>query len=243
MMTTEHADRRPGVSATLDDMRAALSEHGLHVLGVAPVQPGELDSVPNAEKAVRTLFLVGNAGSSMWAAFSSSPEHRDGLPDALDRWSLRVGEHIAGTLGLRVYYPFGGPPHYPFQRWAERATQVHASPLRLQIHPEFGLWHAYRFALGSVTQLPRMTLPAATASACTGCAGQPCLPACPVHAFGDGYDADACVAHLQAYPAGACATQGCAARRACPVGAAYRYRPAHAQFHMRAFATAAGRCG
>jgi len=29
---------------------------------------------------------------------------------------------------------------------------------------------------------------------------------------------------------------GCLARHACPVGQAFRYRPAHAAFHMTAFA-------
>jgi hypothetical protein len=48
----------------------------------------------------------------------------------------------------------------------------------------------------------------------------------------------ACVGHLET-PAGAeCMAEGCRARRACPVGTDYRYEPAQAAFHMRAFLAA-----
>lgn len=243
MMTTDPARLAGGASdahSLLDLVRDALCAYGLHVLGVAQAQPGEVEAAGADRDVAQTLILVGNAGSSMWAAFSASSEYQDGLPDALDRWSRRVGEHLAHTLGLHAFYPFGGPPHYPFQRWATRAAEVHPSPLRLQIHPEFGLWHAYRFALASAVLLPQVPIPTGAASPCLSCADPPCLRACPAHAFDDGYDAGACLAHLQTDPSGSCAMLGCAARHACPVGVAYRYQPEHAQFHMRAFAAAAG---
>jgi hypothetical protein len=65
---------------------------------------------------------------------------------------------------------------------------------------------------------------------------KPCLTACPVGAFTPaGYNVPACVAHIAA-PAGAdCMTEGCRARRACPVGPQYRHIPAQAEFHQRAF--------
>lgn len=229
-MTTE--------SAPLVDLRNALDAHGLHILGVAPARPGDVAS-PVGD-GLRSLILVGNAGSSTWAAFSTAPEYRDGQPDPLDRWSRRIGDHLAATFGLHALYPFGGPPHHPFQRWAARVAGVHPSPLRLQIHPELGLWHAYRFALASTSAPGLAPVEGAPASPCLTCAGQPCMQACPARAFEGGYDAGACMAHLRAHPAGPCATLGCAARHACPVGVAYRYQPGHARFHMRAF-VAAGR--
>lgn len=240
-MTTERRGRAAqpvDAPAGLDAIREALQRHGLHVLGVVPAWPGEIESACDDE-TVKTLILAGNAGSSIWPVFSLSPESQDGLPDPLDRWSRRVGDQLADALGLRVFYPFGGPPHHPFQRWAARAAGVQPSPLRLQIHPEFGLWHAYRFALASTAPLPVKRHPGADdPSACLACAGQPCLQACPVHAFDGGYDADACRSHLRALPGSACATEGCAARHACPVAGEYRYLPEHARFHMRAFTDA-----
>ncbi|MBS0396391.1 MAG: hypothetical protein JSR54_17365, partial [Proteobacteria bacterium] len=73
-------------------------------------------------------------------------------------------------------------------------------------------------------------------SPCARCQARPCESTCPVGAIGPGgYDAAACAAHV-ASPAGVdCLELGCRARRSCPVGADYRYGPAQATLHMRAF--------
>jgi hypothetical protein len=76
-------------------------------------------------------------------------------------------------------------------------------------------------------------------SPCDSCIDRPCLTACPVDAFTSaGYDVSSCVAHIAA-PAGAdCVSNGCLARRACPVGVQYRHLPEQARFHQRAFLVA-----
>ena len=38
-------------------------------------------------------------------------------------------------------------PPWPFLTWARRGGAGHVSPLGLNIHPTYGLWHAYRAAL------------------------------------------------------------------------------------------------
>lgn len=206
--------------------------------------PGAEDALPRlpAGRAVAVVWLVAHAGSEMWPAFSASPQAHDGLPHPLDRWSRAIGDALADELGGRGLYPSEGPPYHPFQRWAARIEALPASPLKLQMHPEFGLWHAYRFALA----LPRLDeedragilrqAAAAVADPCLQCAEQPCLQACPVDAFdGEGYAVERCRTHA-AGPAGlACRSQGCLARRACPVGEVFRYMPEHAAFHMAAF--------
>ena len=74
---------------------------------------------------------------------------------------------------------------------------------------------------------------------CAACAEQPCLHACPVGAFSaTGYDVAACTTHLHAAAGESCMSRGCLARRACPVGRAYRYSEAQARFHMTAFRAA-----
>ena len=83
---------------------------------------------------VATMALVGLGGRRGWAAFSASPEVEDGAADPLDRWSRRVVDGLAVELGARALYPFDGPPHWPFQRWARRAAPMHVSPLGLLIH-------------------------------------------------------------------------------------------------------------
>jgi hypothetical protein len=184
---------------------------------------------------LRTVILAGMAGRDGWGSFAASPEAADGRADPLDRWSRRVIEALAWELGAKAFFPFGGPPFWPFQQWARRAEPVHASPIGLLIHPRYGLWHSYRGALGLGEALA-VPEPAATPSPCESCAGRWCLKACPVTAFsGAGYDVGACVGHLQSAAGADCMGLGCRARRACPVGAEHAHSPEQADFTMRAF--------
>lgn len=185
-----------------------------------------------------TLILVGFTGKREWPAFASSPEASDGQPDPLDRWSRRVIGALAAALGATALFPFGGPPFQPFQRWALKAEPVAPSPLGILIHPDWGLWHAYRGALAFRKRL-ELSPPDLRPSPCESCAEKPCLSACPVDAFSPaGYDVPACVAHVSG-PAGAdCLSFGCRARRACPVGIEHRHDPGQASFHIRAFLAA-----
>ena len=223
-------------------IEAALARAGLIARGCFHPEPG--DGVPGP---ARTLVMVGNAGLEMWRAFAASPEH-DTAPDPLNRWSERVIGALAAEWGARALFPFGGPPHLPFVAWAKRAEPVAESPLGILIHPDYGLWHAYR---GALAFAERFALPprAERPRPCDACADRPCLTACPVGAFtavgddGAGYDVSACADHLKA-PAGAdCMAEACRARRACPIGREYLYEPGQAAFHMVHFLEARRREG
>lgn len=218
--------------ARYDEIAAACAELGLLARGGFRVTPD--DALPDAA----TVVMIGNAGRDLWRVFPSSPEAGDGAADALDRWSRRVIGELAGRFGGRAIFPFDGPPYVPFQRWARRAEPVWPSPIGMLIHPDYGLWHAYRGALA----LPdAIDLPPADPRPrpCDSCAAKPCLTACPVGAFTDtGYDVAACAGHLTD-PAGAdCMDGGCLARRACPVGTAYLYEGRQAAWHMQSFRAA-----
>ena len=213
------------MTATLD---AALAPHGLAPVGA--FHPAEGDGVPGG---VATLVLVGARGPELWDAFKASPEFVDGRPDPLDRWSRRVLEGVAADLGARAFFPFGGPPYLPFQRWAARGEDAQPSPVGMQVSPARGLWLSYRGALG----LPeRIALPsAAQASPCDPCPA-PCLSACPVDAFAGGtYDVDRCVAHITRPEGHACREGGCLVRHACPAGRRATPPGAQCAFHMEAF--------
>lgn len=219
----------------LDDIAATVARLGLIQRG--GFHPTDADGVPALPGGgvVGTLVMVGNAGPAMWETFSAAPEMSDGIPDALDRWTRRVLGAVAAELGAAPHFPFGGPPYLPFQRWARRAEPVHPSPLGLLIHPQYGLWHAYRGALAFAARLDLPARPE-VASPCDSCVEKPCLTTCPVAAFSTaGYDVPACARHLDT-PAGSdCMAEGCRARRACPIGQGYRYAPAQAEFHMLPF--------
>ena len=98
------------------------------------------------------------------------------------------------------------------------------------IHPEYGLWHAYRGAL--VFNEPFNGLPARgnASSPCDTCAETPCLSTCPANAFGAGtYDVPACTRHLRSPEGSDCMNRAWRARRS------HAYHGDHALFHMDAF--------
>ena len=218
-----------------DSIVAAVEAEGLANRGAFHVAAD--DAVPpfGDGAPAMTLLLVGNVGSGMWSAFAASEEAKDGAPDALDRWSRRIVTRLARTLDAAAHFPFGGPPWLPFIRWAQRAGPVHPSPIGPLVHPDHGLWHAYR---GALAFRERLDLPPRDerASPCEDCTERPCLSACPVGAFSaGGYDVDKCVAHIE-HPAGVrCFGGGCLARHACPAGRDAAYGAPQAAFHMRAF--------
>lgn len=211
------------IKSAIESASDAVSEHGLIVLGSVADNEG-------------SLVLVGSAGSSIWPAFTQSREYLDGKADPMDRWSKRVGDQVAARLGAQALYPFGENPPLPFLRWAEAAGVSARSRLGMFIHKEFGLWHAYRFALrfgqAETPSQARFDL----AQECVDCETVACLSACPVDAFSpEGLAVDTCREYLSTDLACGCMERGCLARRACPEAVAFTYQPAHARFHMEAF--------
>jgi epoxyqueuosine reductase QueG len=194
-------------------------------------EPRATDAVPQDAKFV---ILVGNAGPEMFRRFAHERDHRTAK---IDDWTRDVVGGLAEDLSAKAVFPFDAPP-LPFLTWARRAGAGHVSPLGLNIHPTYGLWHAFRAALLFPVAFD-LPMQSAGAHPCETCADKPCLSACPVHAFnGSSYDVVACAGHLEA-PAGEdCMSGGCLARRACPVGRGFTYHPVQAQFFMRAFLAA-----
>jgi hypothetical protein len=196
-----------------------ISREGFTPLGwFAPEDMGE----------TKFVILIGNAGPAMFRRFM-----RDG-GGVMDDWTKRVVDPLADDLGAHAAYPFS-KPHLPFLSWARQGGGGHISPLGLNIHPTYGLWHAYRAALLFPVQFD-LTRRSAGAHPCETCQDKPCLSACPVSAFdGQSYDVAACATHLNSGAGEDCMTGGCLARRACPVGKAFQYSPQQANFHMQAF--------
>jgi len=225
------------VATGFDSLRKRANALGLAVRGAFRPEPGEFDA-PLSAVSVGTIVLLGITGSAQWELFMRSAEAADGIPHPLDRWSRRMIGYLAREFDAIDVYPNGASPQLPFQRLAARSEPVHKSPIGLLIHTQWGLWHAYRGAL----ILPyRIQLPALAPSVhpCAGCMAKPCLISCPVHAFESGsFDIKACVDHVSSTAGSDCRDFGCRARRACPVGAEYRYVADHARFHMEAFISA-----
>lgn len=220
---------------TRDEIERAVAKSGLAVRGYLRLDPEEqVDALAGR----RQVVLIGLVGRTGWDSFTQSAEAHDGRSDPLDRWSERCLSALATQLGAMPLYPFGGPPYWPFQRWAQRAEPLSPSPLGLLIHPAHGLWHSYRGALAfaEAFELPPVEQ---APSPCASCTDRPCLGACPVKAFGpDGFAVDTCADWLRGEQGQTCMTLGCQARLACPVGREFAHQPDQASFGMKAFLAA-----
>nr|WP_292830652.1 hypothetical protein [Mesorhizobium sp.] len=182
------------------------------------------------------MLLIGNAGAAYWPRFM---DWREGQPanleNPLDTWCREVIGKVAEAFGARAVSP-SDRPFLPFQQWAMRAEGLKSSPLGILMHPEYGLWHAYRGALLFDREIAAAP-PAAVTHLCDACAEKPCLKACPVEAYTQaGFAHEACLAHVRGPSGAACRDGGCLDRNACPFGAAYRYQAPVQAFHMKAFA-------
>lgn len=208
-------------------LTARAGAQSLALLGGFAVAPD--DGLPEGS---RTLVLLGPREPGFWPAFTASPEWQDGAADPMDRWSARVIGALAAEFGATALFPFGGPPWRPFYDWALRTGRTFASPVRLLVHDEAGLFFSCR---GALALRESLDLPPPAASPCEGCA-RPCLGACPVAALTEaGYDLPACHAFLDTAPGADCLDRGCAVRRACPRSQGHARMETQSAYHMRQF--------
>jgi hypothetical protein len=219
----------------LQDVDAALALNGLMLRGALLLSPGETAPPGPSGSPAKTVALVGQAGDAPWPHFAAWRAGQPaGLADPLDSWSRQVIGEVAARFSARAVSP-SDKPYLPFQQWAMRAEGLKPSPLGILMHPEFGLWHAYRGALlfeADIAGAP----PDTVIHLCDLCPGKPCLKACPVGAYsGQGFARQACLDHVRAPQGEPCRSAGCRDRNACPYGVAYRYRPEAQAFHMAAF--------
>lgn len=212
-----------------DNIERASLANGLIVMGALHPARVEARGVDHG-----TLILLGT-GRDFWTTFSAAPEAGDGMPDPVDRWSLRVVGALARRFGGQALFPFGGPPYSPFIDWALRSERAFTSPVGMLVHDTVGLMISYRGALHFGHEIPFPAPPAG--SPCMTCVEKPCLDACPVGALGagHGYDLAACHGYLDSDPGRDCMERGCAVRRACPLSAGAGRPEAQSALHMRAF--------
>ena len=224
-----------------DEFQSALEANGLTFFGALEID--ESVCAKGMEKLIgQKAVLVGNAGPSMWNVFSKSNEFADGNADPMNRWTRRVIDTLALEYGAKAVYPFD-EPYWPFQRIATKASGVNHSPLGVLVHPEYGLWYAFR-GLIVLNENQELTSRIKELShsfdtlihPCDVCDDKPCLASCPVGAFSrKALNTKLCFEHLDSNLQPHCSQLGCLARGACPVGNGYKYGADQIKFHMAAY--------
>ena len=224
------------VRGTADEISAALSANGLILRGGVSFAEGEEAPSGLSGASAKSALLVGQAGAAPWPHFRRWRERQpQAIANPLDTWSREVIGAVADKFGARAVSP-SDRPYLPFQQWAMRAEGLKPSPLGILMHPEYGLWHAYRGALlfEDAIATPQVQ---ASIHLCDTCVAKPCVKSCPVDAYSDnGFAYQSCLAHVRGTGGSPCRTGGCLDRNACPYGTAYRYPPGVQAFHMASFA-------
>lgn len=216
----------------IENIRARLAPHGIFLRGILHFH-GDGPELGEGGQA-GSVVLLGNIGGSIWPAFDRWRRLNPEVTDPLDRWSVEIVKPVAEEFGATCWFP-SEKPWQPFQQWAIRAEGLKPSPLGILIHPEYGLSHGYRAALGFAEKIGAATAPLVD-HPCDTCLGKPCLNHCPAGAIKPvSFDVSACRTHIHS-PAGmaGCMQSGCIARNACPVGVEYRYPEEQLRFHMAA---------
>lgn len=218
----------------VEEIATALSAHGLILRGGFNFAAGETPPTGLSGAPSKSVLLVGQAGAEPWPHFL---RWRENQPQAnpLDTWSREVIGAVAQDFGARTVSP-SDRPYLPFQQWAMRAEGLKPSPLGILMHPQYGLWHAYRGALLFEDEIA-LPEPREVIHLCDACVEKPCLKSCPVDAYSaNGFAYEPCRAHVRGANGEPCRSGGCLDRNACPYGTAYRYPPGVQAFHMASFA-------
>ncbi len=210
------------------DLQSQAQARNLTILG--GFHPTPADKAP---PECKTLLMLGPDEPDFWSAFTKSVEWQNEVPDPMDQWSLRVIGAWASDLDAEALFPFGGPPYLPFFSWATRTGRIHASPIMLLVHDTAGLFVSFR---GALALREHIDLPAPPENPCAKCTDQACRTTCPVDALdGTAYNVPACKSYLDTPEGQDCMTQGCAARRACPVSQRHPRLTRQSAYHMTTF--------
>ena len=232
------------VDDLIGDVERELASRGLILRGGFAFEQDEDAPAGPAGAPALAALLVGQRGAEPWPHFQQWLQRQSGtVANPLDTWSREIIASVARRFGARAVSP-SDKPYLPFQQWAMRAEGLRPSPLGILMHPDYGLWHAYRGALLFDTQDAAAAIAGMNQHAhipihlCDRCDGKPCLKSCPVDAYdGRGFNYADCLSHVRSEQGRPCRDDGCLDRNACPYGLEWRYPADVQRFHMAAFAS------
>lgn len=189
------------------------------------------DAVPHLNlNQYPTTILVANAGYKFWQSMKDAKVEGE---DPIDQYSTTIVQRYSQHF-LDAEFELLYPSDYPvsLRTIGSKTGWSHDSPMGISIHPEFGLWFAYRALFMVSTPLPA-SQPIQLKHPCESCVDKPCQAVCPASAVTEmgAFDLDTC-ARFRIEDDSICGFQ-CLSRISCPVGAEYRYVPEQMKYHYQ----------
>lgn len=221
------------------DISEQLAGFGLNLFAL--LDAGKIDdsAIPSETSVVA---LVGNHGRQLWDCLPANwQQQKHPIDDFSEATVSRVLTATIGNSGWTMLFPDRSSLAVPALQDLGRAAGWHnPSPLGNGIHPEHGLWFAYRSvvaidfeiaSLGASSALPAEGF--GDDSPCISCIEQPCIKSCPPSALsvGNAPDLMACV-NFRSSDQSPCAEQ-CLARQQCPIGVQSRYADEQIRYFYR----------
>jgi hypothetical protein len=211
-----------------------LKSRGINLVAIFDVNslPQALKASGVKIKAGQRLVLLGHGGKRFWNELKREgiePFHSE-VP--VDFFSQKIAEQLVsdywGAASIEWLYP--GNAAISLQQLGKLAGWHHDSPMGLGIHPEHGLWFAYRALFLIKAALPP-TSQLQSRSPCVSCSLKSCLSVCPAGALNTSEFVDlGCCGEFRIQDNSPCEDR-CLAREACPVATQNQYDREQISYH------------
>jgi epoxyqueuosine reductase len=211
---------------------AQLAGQGLNVYASASLESLPADLREYFPAGFRNVLVFGHGGRELWERL---PKPLDPAEHPVDRYAVSLVEAFSRDVlrdyEARILFPFS-ETLLPLQRLGRALNLARPSLLGLDIHPEYGVWFAYRCVLVTKADVPPSSL-AQFASPCESCVEKPCRPVCPAGAVGaaaESFSLNACAGYRFSENS-KCESQ-CLSRFACSYKPEHRYSDEQMRYHM-----------
>lgn len=219
---------------------AGLNCHAVFDLQALPLELKDaiFEACPEAQH-YRQLWMFANGGPQFWQAFCADRDGSRTLQSQnqqhpLDHFARKTVTAFLGEkkVGDDVQFLYPGPYVLNLQSLGRLLGWHHDTPLKIGLHPLYGLWFAYRTVVlvnAEETVTPWLA-PASAESPCQTCMSKACITRCPATAvFEEQFYLDRCIDY-RTQESSSC-MQRCVSREACPVAPEYRYSDEQIHFH------------